>query len=352
MYEELENTRQGFRKCHEIGCTAVELDVFKIKNSETNSTELIVFHGGGSDANPGDLQEYCNVKGSILDCDYQTIISKKDPLQFNTQHHEFPCPIEKIQNGQIPTLKEVLLDVKHYNHATAHKNNNNATHKMQIKIELKGPDVTQDVLTLVDALEMVDVCSYSSFDLSKLQLVRQLKPQRNPRKPNEYLYPTGALFNNVCPDTGQILDDYQYGSSQGGDEHGTKMITIIDRAREYNVSEVHLKYDTCSRTLVKQIHAAGFSSMAWFRGPMGMHDDLTNKYDNDNHDTTDNGSSDSGTGSASASSTRHDFKEEHSTLYETLIKTGVQQLCVNKPNLLLQLRNKYNSNTTTTNNNK
>jgi len=341
LYEELENTRPGFMKCYDMGCTAVELDVFKIKNGSHNGTELIVFHGGGSDQNPGDLQDYCNVTGSILDCDYQTIISQKNPLTFNTQHQEFPCPIHKIRKGQIPTLQEVLLDVKHYNNNHANHKNNTTTHKMQIKIELKGPDVTQDVLTLVDALEMVDVCSYSSFDLAKLRVVRELKPQRNPRKPNEYLYRTGALFNNVDRQTGQILDDYKYGSHQGG---GDTRITIIDRAFEYKVSEIHLKYDTCSRTLVQQIHAAGLSSMAWFRGPMGMHDDLTNKYYTDNHDT------DTDTDGSSRTRTRSNFKEEDSTLYETLIKTGVEQLCVNKPHLLIQLRNKYNSNNNNNNN--
>ena len=42
----------GFQKCAEMGADAVELDVFLLKCGN-----LIVFHGAGSDKNPGQLFE-------------------------------------------------------------------------------------------------------------------------------------------------------------------------------------------------------------------------------------------------------------------------------------------------------
>jgi glycerophosphoryl diester phosphodiesterase len=65
LYQELDNTREGFQQCARMGCDAVELDVFLLK-CET----LIVFRGGGTDERPGLLEEYCGVHGSILDYTY------------------------------------------------------------------------------------------------------------------------------------------------------------------------------------------------------------------------------------------------------------------------------------------
>ncbi|OEU06220.1 hypothetical protein FRACYDRAFT_255557 [Fragilariopsis cylindrus CCMP1102] len=138
LYEELENTREGFLKCNEMGCDSIELDVFKIYTNNNNSSssdnnnsenvnhksngstsEIIVFHGGGTDeSNPGDLSDYCGLEGSILDYDSIKDIQK---LKFNTNHKELKCPIDKIENGIIPTLRQVLLDTKEYN-SEQHRN--------------------------------------------------------------------------------------------------------------------------------------------------------------------------------------------------------------------------------------
>ena len=89
LYQELENTREGFQACADMGCDAVELDVFLLPKCQT----LIVFHGGdggssigdGSDARPGLLHDYCGVQGSILDYTYQEALTK---LRFNPSHAE------------------------------------------------------------------------------------------------------------------------------------------------------------------------------------------------------------------------------------------------------------------------
>jgi len=241
------------------------------------------------------LLDYCGIDGSILDFNYESEIREK--MVFNPDYAEFPCPIEKIRNGEIPTLEEVLLDAKA---------KNDAGKKMQIKIELKGPDVVEDVLELVDSLGVASMCSYSSFDLSKIKKVRELKPEREEN--GEYLYKTGALFNNI-DGNGKILDD-DYSPIHS--VLNWSECDIIDRALAVGASEIHLKYDTCKKPLIDRIHSNGLGSMAWFRGPIGMTEDCSIKY--------------------------KDVGNEDVSMYEALMHTGVQQLCVNKPDLLIALR--------------
>ena len=319
-----------------MGCDAVELDVFKIRrnrntgnnnynynnntskkkdtasanNDKNNDTTLVVFHGGGSDENPGDLLDYCRIDGSILDCDYETEI-RSNKLNFNPEYAEFPCPIEKIREGKIPTLEEVLLDAKRKNSNINSDPTALASTKMHIKIELKGPDVVEDILDLVDSLGVADVCSYSSFDLQKLQLVRELRPGRCPST-GEYLYKTGALFNNIDASGKNLDDDYYASPSVIATGKDWSDCDIVERALAVGATEVHLKYSTCTKPLVETIHAAGLGSMAWFRGPIGMNEDCSAKY--------------------------FDVGNEDHSMYEALVRTGVQQLCVNKPDVLIELR--------------
>lgn len=105
MYEELENTRQGFLKTRELGVDAVELDVFLLKCGT-----LVVFHGSGSDENPGLLKDYCvEREESILEYTYEEL---QDVVVFNEHYEEFGCNATKIRVGVIPTLEQVLLDAK------------------------------------------------------------------------------------------------------------------------------------------------------------------------------------------------------------------------------------------------
>ena len=102
LYRELENTLQSFKTSHEIGCDAVELDVFLLKCGE-----LVVFHGGGTDQNPGCLRDYMNLDASILD--YTAADARS--LAFNPHYEEFGCGPERIQHkhdkglAYIPTLR-------------------------------------------------------------------------------------------------------------------------------------------------------------------------------------------------------------------------------------------------------
>jgi glycerophosphoryl diester phosphodiesterase len=289
LYQELENTREGFQQCARMGCDAFELDVFLLKCGT-----LVVFHGGGTDELPGLLEEYCIGIGinknsnnnkeevldggggrgrassgsSILDYTYQEAVEQ---LTFNPNHAEFPCPVDVIRRGRIPTLEEVLVDAKQSG--------------IHVKIELKGGGTAIPTIELVERLGMLDQCSYSSFDLGRLQDLRAFRP-------NRVLYPSGALFD-------QVPSDY------------------LERAQECGATEVHLKYDTCTRSRVQAIHAAGLGSMLWMRGPVGMASDCADKY-------WDVGNSDP--------------CEEDEAMYLVLIDTGVEQMCVNKPDILIRMR--------------
>ena len=255
LYDALENTRPAFVRCAELGCDGVELDAFVLKDQS-----LVVFHGGGTDENPGLLEglvlnpEY-NEK-SILDL----TMEECQQLRFNSQNAEFPCSQEEVERGNIPLLKDVLLDLK----GTG----------LQVKIELKGPGTVKPVLDLVESLDMVDQCCYSSFDHGMLRELRDLRPDTQ-------RYPSGALF------AGELPSDY------------------LQRARDCGATEIHMRYDFCSRSTVQEIRQAGFQSMAWMRGPIGMTSDTQSRF--------------------------LDVGSEDEACYQALFDTGVDQICLNKP---------------------
>lgn len=276
LYDTLENTRDGFLKCAiEYQCNAVELDVFVLPK---DNNMLVVFHGNDK-YQPGDLNGYCigynnsETITNIMDLTYDEILN----LQFNTEFDEFPCPKHIITNSNIayiPKLEDVLLDLKDT--------------KCHVKIELKGPGVVQPVLDLVERLNMVNRCSCSSFNLTQLYELRQLRSNKN-------LYPTGALFEDDVPN------------------NWYEIVSKLD------ANEIHMKYDKCTKSLIDNIHQSGYKTMAWLRGPIGMKMDCTTKY-NDigcNHNI-----------------------EEDERCYQALIDTGVQQICCNKPNLLISMLQK------------
>jgi glycerophosphoryl diester phosphodiesterase len=267
LFTELENTRGAFMACAALGIAAVELDVFLLPKDGS----LIVFHGGGTDENPGDLTDYCLHQDgtSIMDLTYAQALE----LEFNTANAEFPCPVDKIRAGVIPTLEQVLLDLK--------------PSGTIVKIELKGPGVVEPVLELVERLGMVDQCEYSSFDHDRLALVRRLRPARN-ADTGKYVYQTGALFDQATPP-----DDF------------------IQQAVNVGASQVHLRYDACTVDRIRAIHKAGMGSMAWFRGPVGMKSDTATKY--------------------------WDIGNEDISCYRTVMETGVEQLCCNRPDVLVAM---------------
>ena len=262
LYQELENTRASFVKTAEVGADAAELDVFLLKCGT-----LVVFHGGGTDENPGDLLDYCGRPGNILDLTYAEALE----LEFNPEHNEFACPPAAIKRGRIPTLEEVLLDAKETG--------------LHIKIELKGEGTVEPTLEVVERLDMVDQCSFSSFEHSRIAHLRKLRPDKT-------RYHTGALFDHRPED-------------------------MLERAKAAGATEIHLRYDTITPEIIQAIHDAGFGSMVWFRGAVGMSDNCREKY--------------------------WDVGNEDESMYDALLRTGVQKMCVNKPDVLFGLREKLSN---------
>ena len=291
IYRHLENTMESFIYCAKTcQCNAVELDVFVIKCGT-----IVVFHGCDSNPNiPGSLQGYC-LPGDHADlvlakdgCTYRSIVDltyeETQQLQFNPHFEEFVCPTDSIINAKIPKLHDVLLQLSN-------------TGLQEVKIELKGPGTVQPVLSLVEQLKLESLCSYSSFDHAQLQELRALRP-------NKALYRTGALFNAPICD-----DDYLHQASMCG------------------ATAIHLRYDDCTADRIQSIHDNNFVSMAWCRGPMGMANDAFNRFDDIGGDTVD---------TSSAESISRSFIENE-LCYRALLDTGVQQICCNRPDLLMKI---------------
>lgn len=264
LYRSLENTRHSFLTAANEGADGVELDVFLLKCGS-----LVVFHGTGTDEVPGYLDEYCNIDGSILDYTAEEVRQFK----FNHLFEEFPKSIDILGNADeyhIPLLEDVLLDAKNTG--------------IDVKIELKGPNTAEATLELVERLEMVDQCHFSSFDHSKIKRIRELRPER--KLDGSYRYRTGALFNDL-PEN------------------------FIELAKNVQASEIHLRYDHCSSDRVHAIHDAGMDSMCWMPGPRAMKTDLKHKF--------------------------HDVWSEDEKMYRTIMSSGVKSMCVNKPWLLSEM---------------
>lgn len=212
----------------------------------------------------------------------------RQTLTFNKHFGEFGCGPHQITHpndlateviGQDPvphycyvhTLEEVL---------TTLRDHPNVPTTLSIKIELKGEGTAAPAVQLVEKLDMMHRCHYSSFDHSKIAEVRALSPNAR----------TGALFADNVPDD------------------------FVERAIAVGASEVHFKYDTCTYERVQAAHNAGLSTMAWFRGPIGMREDTTTKY--------------------------QDVGNEDEFMYEVVIRSGVRSMCVNRPDVMSKLADK------------
>lgn len=280
VYTALENTSRSFLHAAEAGADSVELDVFLLKCGT-----LVVFHGTGSDEKPGLLDMYCGVEGSILD---YTAEEAKKSLKFNKDFSEFGCGPNHITHpedlytevfGQEPidhycyvhTLEEVL---------TTLRDHPNVPQTLAVKIELKGEGTAAPAVQLVERLNMMHRCHYSSFDHSKIAEVRAMNPSAR----------TGALFADDVPED------------------------FIQRVLAIGASEVHLKYDTCTYERIQAAHNAGLGTMAWFRGPIGMEEDATFKY--------------------------QDVGNEDENMYEVVLRSGVKSMCVNRPDVMSSLADK------------
>ena len=145
-----------------------------------------------------------------------------------------------------------------------------------IKIELKGPNTAIPSIELVNKLNMSHRCHYSSFIHSRIAEVRSVTVDAI----------TGALFDDRLP------------------------ADFVQQALAVGATEVHLKYDTCTLDIVQMAHEAGLRVMAWFRGPIGMKEDCDTKY--------------------------FDVGNEDIGMYQIVLRSGVDSMCVNRPDAMVK----------------
>jgi glycerophosphoryl diester phosphodiesterase len=295
-YEYVENTLAGFRRCFfELQCS-MELDVYELANDDDEST-LVVFHGGDQGRLFPQLiiDDDDDIDRNIRNVSSLAVLNA---LSFNINYEGYVCPPEHIATAQIPTLRQVLELLSEHDNDI---NSNNMT----IKLELKagGKQFVKRAIALLHEFSptIIERITFSSFHHPYLHEIHAFNDNNDDENDNEkttrYYYRTAALFDAPLP------------------------LDFLDRA--INCDEVHLRYDTCTVSTIAMAHARGYNTMAWLCGPMAMHRDLTTKWYNN---TNNNGDSDD--------DPAHVGEE---ALYGTLLKTGVQQICCNKPHVLLEM---------------
>lgn len=284
LYQHLENTRPGFLQCAEWKCHGVELDVFWLQQDDS----LVVFHGCDSPRSISNLEDDSdNLQSSTqrpgLLQGYCRNHNNRSILDLNyqeTQQLEFDPDFDEFPCDKTAIQQGQIPLLKNVLQDLASFSN------FHIKIELKGPDTVNPVLHLVESMQMQSQCSYSSFDVDQMKQLRRLRPDRS-------LYPSGLLLDGEPPQN------------------------YIELAQNHcGVTEIHLLYDECTVERVQQIHQAGLQCMAWFRGPCGMRMDAQTKYSDIGSDG------------------------ENEFCYQAVVDTGVDQICCNRPDLLMTLLSK------------
>ena len=221
-----ENTLVSFdNACFKYGGDGVELDVFC--SSDGN---LVVFHGGGSDSNAGDVAELCYGMGNIQEMTLQEIQS----LALKESAYACPASVfvaemteEKAHHYRIPTLREVLLHFKNVD-----------THKW-VNIEIKGPVGTceQLVFELIEEIDFpLDQFEISSFNTDSVIQMKAIAPSFN----------VVLLLNKSVPEN------------------------YISQAIEMKAHQVGFRYDLVTSGHVHQCHSHNLKVMAWFRSPSTM----------------------------------------------------------------------------------
>eukprot|EP00294_Goniomonas_avonlea_P004215 CAMPEP_0114542516 /NCGR_PEP_ID=MMETSP0114-20121206/1876_1 /TAXON_ID=31324 /ORGANISM="Goniomonas sp, Strain m" /LENGTH=270 /DNA_ID=CAMNT_0001726817 /DNA_START=62 /DNA_END=874 /DNA_ORIENTATION=- len=212
LYLEPENTLAGFARAAEVGASWIELDVLKTADDHT-----IVFHGKGTDEEPGDISELTTSEGNVRFMK----LAQVRKLVFKPS--AFPCPKDRVTSDcRIPTLEEAL--------ACCRKAGLCAT------IELKGPDVETLVVDTVRKMGMLGQVNLSSFNHARTVTAKTLEPAIK----------TSLLFGAQLPSN------------------------FIAIAKDCGASQVDLRYDQVTAEHVVAAHQAGLKVMAWFRGPENM----------------------------------------------------------------------------------
>eukprot|EP00667_Euglena_gracilis_P016775 EG_transcript_17581 len=265
MYWEPENTVAGFARAAELGADGVEFDVFKLRDEQ-----LVVFHGGRAPRrNPetgavtmaeGFLADF--VEPSVLpggvsaaddvflaDLDWQQVST----LRFRENSLAFDCPRDRLQGSGIPMLLDVLETCKQAG--------------LHITVELKGPCTADGAVRMVRALDLLDRVTFSSFDHTRIERVKELCPSAA----------TAALFEPPLPPN------------------------FVAVAKAVKADRLDMHYSDCTAEVIAEARQAGLQTMVWCSAPRNMK------------------------------------APEDADLYARLAATGVDVMCVNRPDVLAEL---------------
>jgi len=187
-----------------------------------------------------------------------------------------------VLNAKIPTLEEVLVLAK--------------GRGLMLSIELKGPGTAEAVLEVVEEYDMVDQVIFSCFHMDRIKLIRDLRPDlevsfnfdvngsdKMQKQQQRFRYKTAALFEDVPPN-------------------------LVDICIEAGVSEVHLRYDTCVKSRITELHARGMKTLAWMKSPPLIVSDCKERY--------------------------LDVGHEDEKMFRTIMNSGVNSICTNRPGIL------------------
>ena len=131
---------------------------------------------------------------------------------------------------------------------------------------------------------MLDQVYFCSFEIERVKQVRQLFPER--KADGTHLYKTSALFK-------------------------LNLETFMEDSIDAGVTEVVLRYSSCTTERVRQIHTAGMNSVVWFRGAIGMKTDVVDLF--------------------------NDAGNEDEAMYDILLATGVQAMVVNRTKVIIPM---------------
>lgn len=146
-----------------------------------------------------------------------------------------------------------------------------------VTVELKSDNTEKLLVDLLKKIAYPLSCiTVSSFHHPFLQTVKALNP----------LIQTACLFNSPLP------SDY------------------ISQTQETEASECHLRYDTCTKENVEKAKEEGLKVMSWCSGPKRMSEEVWSDVGNEDED-----------------------------FYNVILRTGVDKVCVNKPDLARKVMN-------------
>lgn len=263
LYQQPENSLEGFDLAGKLGIGAIELDVFL-----TTDDVLVVVHGDKGQRQDPETGVSMWVDGFLGNMTHVELLPSAGPnpyvgdlsaaqvaqLRFKEDSHELVCPVTATAASKgIPTLSAVLASCK--------------ASGLLVTVELKGPNTAGPAFRMVQSLDMLPSVTFSSFYHSRILEVKKLCPTAR----------TAALFPPLLPPN------------------------FVSLAQAALADEVDMHYSDCTGPRVAETHAAGLRAMAWCSGPRNMP------------------------------------SQENDLFYAPLVATGVDVLCVNRPDVLYAL---------------